>query len=118
MKIKLQTTSQLIVVILTGILGSYLYSVQREYSADAFYIGYSIIVGLIITLVGTIAPWKWIPALFVAYYLSGYAFNQNWGQLGPFDLIFMAIYSIPCLIASYALIYLKKLFTNKTSTNT
>jgi hypothetical protein len=114
LKIKLRTTSQIIVVILAGILGSYLYSVQREYSADAFYIGYSTIAGLIITLVGTIAPWKWIPVLFVAYYLSGYAFNQNWGQLGPFDLIFMAIYSIPCLIASYALIYLRKFIANNT----
>jgi hypothetical protein len=114
---KASTISQFVVVILVGILGSYLYSVQRAYSAETFYIGYSIIAGLIFTLVGTMTPWKWIPVLFVAYYLSGYAFNQNWGQLGLFDLIFMAIYSIPCLIASYALIYIKKILTkHQTST--
>ena len=108
---------QLILAILAGILGSYLYSVQREHSAEGFYVIYSTIAGLIITWTGTISPWKWIPVLFVAYYLSGYTFNQNWGQFGPFDLIFMAIYSIPCLIASYALICARK-FLNKHQTST
>ena len=63
---------------------------------------------LIITWFGTIAPWKWIPVLFVANYIAGYTFISNWGQFGPFDLIAMAIYSIPCFIASYELIYARK----------
>src|ERR1039457_1695746 len=92
MEIKLRKSSQLIVIILAGILGSYLYSVQRENSWEAFYIVYSTIAGLIITWIGSISPWKWIPLLLVANYLSGYAFITNWGQFGPFDLIFMAIY--------------------------
>ena len=118
MEIKLRKSSQLIVIILAGILGSYLYSVQRENSWEAFYIVYSTIAGLIITWIGSISPWKWIPLLLVANYLSGYAFITNWGQFGPFDLIFMAIYSIPCLIASYALICARKFMTHKSSKNT
>ncbi len=114
MKIEMRKLFELIAVVLAGILGSYLYSVQRTHSAEVFYILYSSIAGLIITLVGTIAPWKWIPALFVAYYFSGYAFNYNWGQLGPIDLILMAIYSIPCLIVSYASIYLRRFLSKNT----
>jgi len=110
----MRKTSELIVVVLAGILGSFMYSVQRVHSAEGFYILYSTITGVIVSLAGTIAPWKWIPVLFVAYYFSGYAFNQNWGQFGPFDLMFMAIYSIPCLIASYASIYLRRFLSKNT----
>jgi phosphatidylserine synthase len=108
--------SQIIVAILAGLAGSFFWGQimthtvkSIDMSLEVFYCLYSSIAALIITWIGTVAPWKWISALIVANYLSGYAFIQFWGQFGPFDLIFMAVYSIPCLLVSYALIYLKKL---------
>ncbi len=114
LNLTLKNTSQLILAILAGVLGSYLYSVQRSHSVEVFYILYSTIAGIIISSFGAVAPWKWIPALSVAFYFSGYAFNQNWGQLGPFDLILLAIYSIPCLVVTNAFIYLRRFLTKST----
>jgi hypothetical protein len=108
---------QIVIAVLTGIVGSYLWGqldtqkIKTSITSwEVFYFIFSSASALIISWIGTNAPWRWIFALIIANYLSGYAFIKFWGQLGPFDLIFMAVYSIPCLLIAYAISYLKKLF--------
>jgi len=109
--------AQYAAAILAGIIGSYLWGQLKAQkiespvsSFELFYVLFSTMAALIVSWIGTNAPWRWIFVLILSSYLSGFAFIQFWGQLGPFDLIFMAAYAAPCFLISYAIVYLQKRF--------
>lgn len=109
--------AQIVIAALVVIAGSYTWGqitahkIQTSITSwELFYFLLSSIAALTISWIEANDPWRWILALIVANYLSGYAFIQHWGQLGPFDLIFMAVYSIPCLLIALVVNYMKKLF--------
>lgn len=115
--------AQIINGVLIGVFGSFLWgqiSSTQSPSPEStyiewhiFYMLYSSVAAFINALFKVQSPWKWSMSLMLANYVSGYFFVRFWGQLGPFDLIFMFVYTIPCIVISHMSSSSRTIFLSK-----
>ena len=47
------------------------------------------------------SPWRWPFLMMYAHYFSGFIIMRHWGQLPPFELIYMALLALPGIGAGY-----------------
>lgn len=66
-----------------------------------FYIIYTTIVTIPISIFSSASPWAVGWLLILGFYFSGLAVIPYFGQFGPFDLIFIFIFTIPSIIAAF-----------------
>ncbi len=69
-------------------------------------LGMFIILSFIFSFVQRQPAWQWGAMMLVSNYIAGFFWIPSWGELLPFDLIFLVIYLIPCGLAGYLGIYL------------
>jgi hypothetical protein len=66
-----------------------------------YYILYATIVTIPIAIFSSASPWALSSMLILGFYFSGHVFIPYFGQLGPFDLIFIFIFTIPSIIMAF-----------------
>lgn len=47
------------------------------------------------------APWRWPLVMACACYFSGFIIMKSWGQIPPFELIYIGLLSLPAIAAGY-----------------
>jgi hypothetical protein len=58
------------------------------------------------------SPWRWPLLMMYVHYFSGFAIMERWGQVPPFELIYMAILSLPSIALGYLGAFLAKKLGN------
>lgn len=66
-----------------------------------YYIIYTTIVSLPISIYSSTNPWAFSWMLILGTYIAGSLFIPYFGQFGPFDMIFLFIYTIPGIMVAF-----------------
>lgn len=66
-----------------------------------YYIIYMAIVAIPISIFGSSSPWASSCMLVLGSYVAGLLFIPYFGQFGPFDMIFLFIFTIPGIIVAF-----------------
>ena len=56
------------------------------------------------------APWRWPLVMGYVHYFSGFFIMKFWGQIPPFELLYIGLLSLPGVAAGYAGKWLGKKF--------
>ena len=65
-----------------------------------YYIIYMAIVAIPISILGSASPWAFSCMLVLGSYFAGLLFIPYFGQFGPFDMIFLFIFTIPGIMVA------------------
>ena len=97
--------AQITLAALAGVFFSFLWGVLIENRLESlgfefYYIGTSTLFAVLFVFIGggVLLP---VITLGGSFYFSSYWLVPHWGQLGPFDIFFMLLYSIPAILIGY-----------------
>jgi hypothetical protein len=79
-----------------------------NYGLTTFYIIYAAIVTIPISFFSSASPWALSWMLILGHYFSGLVFIPYFGQLGPFDIVFIFIFTVPSIIVAFLIKEAKK----------
>lgn len=65
-----------------------------------YYIIYMAIAAIPISIFGSASPWTFGCMLVLGSYIAGLLFIPYFGQFGPFDMLFLFIFTIPAIIVA------------------
>jgi hypothetical protein len=79
------------------------YNGEGEYS---FFLEKFVVIG---TAIGSILlgffdfkrPWLWPFVIVESFYLAGFALLPHWGQIPPFEIIYMGLLALPGVVTSF-----------------
>jgi hypothetical protein len=81
---------------------------QYNFLWEKVFVSTSIVFGLITGFTRTGAPWLWPFVMGYVHYFSGFAIMKFWGQIPPFELIYIGLLSLPGVAMGYLGKWLRK----------
>lgn len=53
-------------------------------------------------------PWPWPLVMMYVHYFSGFVIMDHWGQIPPFELIYIGLVALPCVALGYLGVFLRR----------
>jgi len=54
------------------------------------------------------SPWRWPLVMAYVHYFSGFFIMEHWGQIPPFELVYITVLSLPGIATGYLGSFLRK----------
>ena len=83
---------------------------QYDYFLEKFVAIGTVIGSLLLGGLDSKWPWLWPLVIVESFYFAGFALLPNWGQIPPFEVIYMGLLALPGVLAALIASHVTRLF--------
>ncbi len=79
-----------------------------DYLLEKVLVSTTILFGFVCGFLEPRAPWRWPLIMAYIHYFSGFYIMKYWGQIPPFELVYIGLLVLPAVITGYLGSWLRK----------